>query len=354
MSTVSQVIETFGSTYALTDFSNRASVFSKTFKYLEPYINRYGQKNIPLKKVLDNSGYWAMKHYEQDYFLDLLEKSPRQALLWASDWNTKTSQYLYKLKERSFAEIGTKTPALFNLYVWPKSYTQLVLRHIENVAGKGHSYEERKSGAIGLMALIVAMQMGQLLMNKIMGVTKKSRYQSYDFLQAFIWQLGGGSTSIINDNTNALSDLIWAYQYGNKTDKSFYLSTALRTFDRTALSITPFLKLSLSITETMTNRQYISPLRDLYTRMSAKYEKMSTSEKENAFKRTDRDLIQIMQHLVGRSVRESHEDYEKRIKKEKRKGTFRQTLPEKALEGIIKAFGSGDEPIHTSKGHIVH
>ena len=323
--------EFVGSGYALSDFSNRASVFAKTYKYIEPYINSFEKGNIPLQKLLNNSGYLAMKSYEQKYFLELLKKSPQEALLWASDWNVKNSQWVYKMKERSLDEVSTKMPSFFNLFVWPRSFAALVARHVDNTLGSAKSFQERKAGAMGLASLYIAMEVGKGLFSLAMGVTKKKRYESYDFVSSFFWPLGGGVVSIVNDYVVALKGVIWAYQNGTDKDKKYYMAIFLKVNDRSANALVPFAKEVFTLLEAVSGRTYISPLHDWYRVASEDYKKLSRREKEKLFGMTDRTFVQKIQHAIGRSVRESKEETAKRVRKEIREGTHRTSLSEKLL-----------------------
>ena len=93
---------------------------------MRPRIQRWVDGKITLEKLLSKTGYSLLENpskignmpFEQQKFLQLLDKDPQEAGLWMAKWNADNSQWMYKPSERGLAEISSEDRWMFNLYVW--------------------------------------------------------------------------------------------------------------------------------------------------------------------------------------------------------------------------------------------
>ena len=284
--------ERVGNVYALSDMWNRDQVYSETVVYVKPYIDQYLQRKISLAKLKRNTGYNLMKSYEQKRFLNLLEKNPDELRRFIGDWNSGNSQWMYKMKERGLMELSTTEPAFFNLFVWPKSMGQLTLNLGDKVI-HGRTFAERRSGLVGIIGLIIACELAQKIITKVYGRYKARRYQGYDILQSTLWSLGGATVSEMNETMEVFGSVVYAYRYGDEAQQKRAKAKALRQIDGMSTTFLPFWDSTLALMEVMTEKEYISPLYNLFHRKA---------------KPMERNKLQVLQHLLFRQT-------EKEIKK---------------------------------------
>jgi len=254
----SELSERVGRVYPMTDEMNRISVFKKSLHYYNRVIGDFVNNKTALKDLKNRTPYNLMRSYEQRHFLELLDRDPIEAGRWAAKWQSDNSQWLYKISERSVAEMDEAVRPLFNLFVWTKGLLQNLGANLYK-ATRGRTWDEKRSGIVALIGIIIAADLTQRVLQKVTAARKRGRYD-YNILNTMFWSLGGATLGMLNEGQGALSELVFAYQNGDEAQKKRALSNALRMTDRIAMFQLPFLEPALNIIEAMTDTQYISPL----------------------------------------------------------------------------------------------
>ena len=283
-----QLAEKVGTLYTLSDLSNRRSVFSLTYDYINKLVDCYKEGKISLQTLLDNSGYNIMELPEKKEFLRLLDKNPEELAKFVAKWNSDNSQWMYKLAERSFDEISSTNSVLYNLFVWTRGLAQLTGRLVYILASKHSTLRERKTAVITLVGLMLAFEVARRLLNKLLGRAVETGYEGYNFVRSLFWNVGGAMISQANEFVKTFSDLLYAYFYGDQKEKKQALRKALREMDSLGRSFLPFSTIVLGMLEAVTDTEFISPLYNIF------YKKP---------KHVDRSLIQKIQHFFLRSTR---------------------------------------------------
>ena len=323
-----EIVEEIGRVYALTDLWNRIKVYSSTWWYVHEAMEKFQKsKKTPqdFRRLKNNSGFHLMRPGEQERFLRLLEENPEQATIFAADWNTIGGQWAYKLKERCLDELYTNIPTIYNLFVWPRSLAQSLLGG-ENKILHGRNLNERWNALLMVLGILIAGEIANKLLQRVYGRYKVARYQGYSILQAVVWSFGGATVGSLNDFTDAISGVIFAYSYGTETEKRRSLLEAARVIDRAANLFVPFMDSGLAVAETITGRKYISPLYDVLARR-----KLTSKDY------IDRSTMQKVLHAFFRQVRIGEQEA-RELKAKEKKGVVR-TKPMKVKPAGGKVIG---------------
>jgi len=249
--------EAVGRIYPVTDLWNRKSVYTKTLLYVKPWIKKYKAKKMRFDGLRDHTPYSLMKIYEQEYFSELLDENPDKLARWCGKWSSDNSQWLYDVAERSFAEMD-KGYAFYNLFVWPKGIAQLTGNLLAKTI-KGRTWAERRSGTIALISLIIAMESARRIIRKLVGRKRAGRYEGYDLVQSMLWSLGGATISSLNEFIDAIGYTVYAYESEEAKMQKRAAANLLKQMDRVNNLFIPFLKPTLQLAESLTDKAYISP-----------------------------------------------------------------------------------------------
>ncbi len=253
--------ENIGKTYAVTDDSNRLSVDVKSLRYYQHYNNLLQKGKISEQGFLNNTPFKLMRQYEQTHFLELMDKDPEEAVLWAAKWNSDNSQWLYKVPERSLSEMKTTMRSFYNLLVWTRGYMQNIGAAAYK-ATRGRNWGERIAG----IGAVISTILGGYLVEEVNKAVFRRKSFGYNPIQAMLWAPGGPVLGQLANTVNAISYA--AYVYSNNEDefkKKKAIDRIAGLMDRTPEMFVPFYNNVLNIFEAITDTAYVSPLRQIVT-----------------------------------------------------------------------------------------
>jgi len=268
--------ENIGKTYAVTDDSNRLSVFIKSLRYYEHYLNKWIKGEIPRDIFLYRTPFKLMRTYEQTDFLKKLDQDPVEAVRWAAKWNSDNSQWLYKVGERSLSEMKTTMRSFYNLLVWGRGYMQNIGSSAYK-AFRGRTHGEKWAGLVAVVSTVLGGYLAEEVNKKVF----HRKYFGYNPLQSLLWVPGGPVMGQLAGTMDAISYAVYVYT-SNQSEykKKKAINEVLSAIDTSPKMFLPFYKNAINIFEAVTDTAYVAPINQAITGKGPKevnrtmYEKM--------------------------------------------------------------------------------
>jgi len=266
--------EKVGGIYSFTDSINRRRVFRRTFHRSKYYMQEYNKGNINAKTMEQRLGIDKVDPNERKIIRNLItDKNLDDASFEMGRWMTDNSQWKYSRVEKGLWEQTAEGETWSNLLTWTKGIVHSMVtateRITEGIGTKNPAMVRGGAATIGgyFLAGTVANEILQAI-----SVSHGSKYKNYG-ADAFMWSFGGVTAEIVRDFTDNIAGLVTAFD-GTKEEQKTALNNALSMVDNIGIrQLTPFAKQALSLVEAMTNRSYISPVRDALTHATSGYGK---------------------------------------------------------------------------------
>lgn len=292
----------FGKGYAVTDTWNRKGIYTMTWFRAKYYMDLYKTKQIDYEKLRNSLDLDKLKPRE---LLDIKEaitkgETDEGAFLLAK-WMSDNSQWKYSRHERGLDEMTGGGEALSNLLTWSKSMVQhtylmgqrfvdaaKTYKHSEDPYAKRAATRQMLHASSDVVGIMIAGAVTNGIYEAIT-VGHSGKYSPYG-ADMFTWQFGGVTGQILAEITGKSAALASSFD-GTADEKKRALDDWIKMADKIGVrQMMPFMKQTLAVLESVTNRSFISPLYTLQSKFSSGYWR--------GLEKVDRTLLEGITHAL--------------------------------------------------------
>jgi len=273
----------FGKGYAMTDTWNRKFVYTTTWFRSKFYMDKYKAGEINYEKLRNALDLDKLHPLEVLGIKNELTKgNTSEAAYQLAKWMTDNSQWKYSRYERGLDEMTGGGEALTNLFTWTKSMVQhtgdMGQRFLD--AARRYRYADdpyAKRAATRQMLHATSDVAGIMLAGAItngiyetLTVSHAGKYAPYG-ADMFTWQFGGVTGQILMEMSAKTGALVSAFD-GTEQEKKRALDDWIKMADKIGVrQMMPFMKQTLAVIESLTDRSFVSPLYTLQSKFSSGY-----------------------------------------------------------------------------------
>lgn len=286
LGTILRWTDKVGEVYSTTDEINRKRLFNKVWWKTKDNIDKLYRKEITFDQMESALGVRKLDLEEVRKFREFVAaNNPVDAASWLGQLFCEGSQWKYRRFAKSIHEQTAEGESYTNLLTWSKGLAQQYYQKF-NIAIEGirmakdnplrRARELRKVSDILITtgSMYLAAQVGNAILNTITN-KEHPKYAPFD-MGSWVWQFGGVTVQIATEFTKGLADVVSSL---DKTKEERIISTEnlLKTVDNVTIrQMIPFAKQILSVYESVTGRSYVSPLSEIFNKVTRGYIKGDT------------------------------------------------------------------------------
>jgi len=285
--------------YPWTDYTNRMESFNMRYNRTKEALEKYHEhKNF--EKLLSDSGIYDLSDMEQIKAIELLSMDTVPPSLINSTVPltgeeafarylalgvTNNTHWLYERSQRPPSEQSPVGIVMGNLFVFPRSYAQRIIKLGQKLVDPDVSFKEKVYASKTIAGIII---MGMLMGEIFKRLTGKS-YNAYHPLTILSWSPGGLTIGVLQELSSVLYEMLRAIQ--GDEDALGRLTSIL---PRVATLQLPFYKHFIDAVEGLTDLKNVDryALRKLREFIDAEYK-----TRDSAYQ-ADRDFPSMLQHIL--------------------------------------------------------